>query len=86
MSQKYRNNIRFLRQVQNLTIKQLAKELNMSVGLLSALENEKRVPRIDVAHDIADNFNISLTDLFFRGSENKLERIIHSQLNAMKKK
>ena len=53
-----------LRKINNLSMDKLGKEINMSSGEISDIENgKKRDPRISTLIRIADYFNISLDEL-----------------------
>lgn len=56
-----------LRKLNNLSMDKLGKEINMSSGEISDIENgEKKDPRISTLIRIADYFNISLDELIGR--------------------
>ena len=59
-----------LRKLNNLSMDKLGKEINMSGGEISDIENgKKKDPRISTLIKIADYFNISLDELIGRKSE-----------------
>lgn len=60
-----------LRKLNNLSMDKLGKEINMSSGEISDIENDKKKdPRISTLIRIADYFNISLDELIGRKLEN----------------
>lgn len=60
-----------LRKLNNLSMDKLGKEINMSSGEISDIENgKKKDPRISTLIRIADYFNISLDELIGRKLEN----------------
>ena len=59
-----------LRKLNNLSMDKLGKEINMSSGEISDIENgKKKAPRISTLIRIADYFNISLDELIGRKLE-----------------
>ena len=59
-----------LRKLNNLSMDKLGKEINMSSGEISDIENgKKKDPRISTLIRIADYFNISLDELIGRKLE-----------------
>ena len=61
-----------LRKLNNLSMDKLGKEINMSSGEISDIENgKKKDPRISTLIRIADYFNISLDELIGRKLEIK---------------
>ena len=59
------------RKLNNLSMDKLGKEINMSSGEISDIENgKKKDPRISTLIRIADYFNISLDELIGRKLEN----------------
>ena len=60
-----------LRKLNNLSMDKLGKEINMSSGEISDIENgKKKDPWISTLIKIADYFNISLDELIGRKLEN----------------
>ncbi len=56
-----------LRKINNLSMDKLGKEINMSSGEISDIENgKKNDPRISTLIKIADYFNVSLDELIGR--------------------
>lgn len=62
------NNIRKLREKNNLSQKELAKILNIANSTLSQYESGDRVPSDDIKIKMADYFNVSLDYLLGRSS------------------
>ncbi|WP_211203946.1 helix-turn-helix domain-containing protein [Peptoniphilus duerdenii] len=62
------SNIKYLREKNNLSQKELAKILNISNSTLSQYESNVRVPSDDIKILIADYFNVSLDYLLGRSS------------------
>ena len=59
-----------LRKLNNLSMDKLGKEINMSSGEISDIENgKKKDPKISTLIKIADYFNISLDELIVRKLE-----------------
>ena len=55
------------RKINNLSMDKLGKEINMSSGEISDIENgKKKVPRISTLIKIADYFDVSLDELIGR--------------------
>ncbi len=62
------NNIKYLREKNNLSQKELANILNIANSTLSQYESGDRVPSDDIKIKIADYFNVSLDYLLGRTS------------------
>lgn len=60
------NNIRFLREENNLTQKELASKININNSVLSRLENGERPLKTSELLSLADYFNVSLDYLLGR--------------------
>ena len=59
----FANNLRVLRKEKGLSQPELAKELNVSKGMISFWENEKYEPTASNIIAVAKFFNISIDDL-----------------------
>jgi len=59
----FANNLRVLRKEKGLSQPELAKELNVSKGMISFWENEKYEPTASNIISVAKFFNISIDDL-----------------------
>lgn len=83
------SNIRYLRESQNLSQKDLANRLNVGTSTLSQYENNIRVPSDDIKIKIADYFNVTVDYLLGRSSNPRLtkkdELDIQRQLEDMKR-
>ena len=70
MEEIMKTNLKELRKLNNLSMDKLGKEINMSSGEISDIENgKKKDPRISTLIRIADYFNISLDELIGRKLE-----------------
>lgn len=56
--------IKELRQIHNLSSKQLAKLINSSQSVISKLENNNRIPDVPTLEKICKVFDISLSEFF----------------------
>lgn len=59
-----KNNLDKLRKIKNLTQEDLAKELRVSRQTISAIENGKYNPSLDLAFEIALYFNMRIEEVF----------------------
>lgn len=58
--EKFSNRLKELRKEKNISLSQLAKDLNISKSCLSMYENNKTSPTLDVLIKLADYFCITL--------------------------
>lgn len=58
------NRIKSLRRVRNMTLKQLADEVEISEGHMSKIENEKTQPSVAVLHRITQTLDVTIGLLF----------------------
>ena len=65
------NTIRTLRIKHGITQKELAEKLNVSDKTISKWETEKGLPDISIVEELAKALHVSLTELFYRRSEDK---------------
>lgn len=64
--------LRFLRLSHNLTMDQLGKEIGLSAGLISDIENGRsKFPRADTLMKLADYFNVSVDEILGRQNLSK---------------
>lgn len=68
------NRIKRLRKAANLTQKQFAKKLGVSVDTIQQYESGKRVPQINMIEKISDSLNIESIELFTGKPQEKLDR------------
>ena len=62
----YRNNIRRIRERNNISLRELAERVGISAGYLSHLERGSRTnPSKEVMENIARELHSSIPDLFF---------------------
>lgn len=63
-----KNNVTQLRKTSNPKMEQreLAKRLNISVWHLNKIENHKKPLTLNLALNIAEIFNVTLNDIFFK--------------------
>jgi len=63
-----RNNVTQLRKTSSVKMEQqeLAKRLNISVWHLNKIENHKKPLTLTLAVNIAEIFNVTLNDIFFK--------------------
>ena len=66
------NRLRYLREANGLSRKELAKKINISEATISRYENDKMRPTLETSFAIAKVFNVSLDWMAGRG---KLEDI-----------
>lgn len=59
-----KNKLDKLRKIKNLTQEDLAKELRVSRQTISAIENGKYNPSLDLAFEIALYFNMQIEEVF----------------------
>ena len=59
-----RNNLDKLRKIKGLTQEEFAKELKVSRQTVSAIENGKYNPSLDLAFEIALYFNMTIEEVF----------------------
>ena len=59
-----RNNLDKLRKIKGLTQEEFAKELRVSRQTISAIENGKYNPSLDLAFEIALYFNMTIEEVF----------------------
>ncbi len=59
-----KNKLDKLRKIKNLTKEDLAKELRVSRQTISAIENGKYNPSLDLAFEIALYFNLQIEEVF----------------------
>jgi HTH DNA-binding protein len=59
-----RNNLDKLRKIKGLTQEEFAKELRVSRQTVSAIENGKYNPSLDLAFEIALYFNMTIEEVF----------------------
>ncbi len=83
-------NLKALRQKNNLTQAELAQELDVSVRALSSYETNQREPNLELITKIAYYFHISLDDLFGiapvvfdSGNTEKKKKELSDKINAM---
>ena len=62
----FADNIRYLRKTHNMTLKEIADKLGVSISLIHFWENGKREPVLDDVRIVAELFNISIADLVGR--------------------
>lgn len=61
---RLKNKLDKLRKIKNLTQEDLAKELRVSRQTISAIENGKYNPSLDLAFEIALYFNLQIEEVF----------------------
>lgn len=69
-----KNNLDKLRKLKGLTQEEFAKELKVSRQTVSAIENGKYNPSLDLAFDIALYFNKTIEELFIYEKEENHEK------------
>ena len=69
-----KNNLDKLRKLKGLTQEEFAKELKVSRQTVSAIENGKYNPSLDLAFDIALYFNKTIEEIFIYEKEEKHEK------------
>ena len=68
------NNLDKLRKLKGLTQEEFAKELKVSRQTVSAIENGKYNPSLDLAFDIALYFNKTIEEIFIYEKEENHEK------------
>lgn len=61
-----KNNLLIFRNKKNLTQKDIAKAINKTTSFYGMLETGKRKPSIDVAHSLAQFYNTTIEEIFFK--------------------
>ena len=69
-----RNNLDKLRKIKGLTQEEFAKELKVSRQTVSAIENGKYSPSLDLAFEIALYFNKTIEEIFIYEKEENHEK------------
>ena len=69
-----KNNLDKLRKLKGLTQEEFAKELKVSRQTVSAIENGKYKPSLDLAFDIALYFNKTIEEIFIYEKEENHEK------------
>ena len=69
-----KNNLDKLRKLKGLTQEEFAKELKVSRQTVSAIENGKYNPSLDLAFDIALYFNKTIEEIFIYEKEKNHEK------------
>ena len=69
-----KNNLDKLRKLKGLTQEEFAKELKVSRQTVSAIENGKYNPSLDLAFDIALYFNKTIEEIFIYEKEENHEK------------
>ena len=76
--------VKYLRQREGLSQRELASKLNMSASAIGMYESGKRIPRHEDEETIADFFNVDLNTLRgIRVNENYLESHISNEDQAL---
>lgn len=70
-----RNKLDKLRKIRGLTQEEFAKELRVSRQTISAIENGKYNPSLDLAFEIAIYFDKTIEEVFIYEKEEKNEKI-----------
>lgn len=61
---KFAENLKIKRLENNLSVSKLAKELDISQGYLSNIENLKKIPTLYIIDKVAEYFKIEVYELF----------------------
>ena len=69
-----KNNLDKLRKLKGLTQEEFAKELKVSMKTVSAIENGKYNPSLDLAFEIALYFNKTIEEIFIYEKEENHEK------------
>jgi len=72
-------NIKRLREEQGITLRELAKRLNVSASLLSQIETGKASPSLSTLKNIADNFGTTIGDLVGEGQKPVKNPVVRKQ-------
>lgn len=72
---RLKNKLDELRKLNGLTQEEFAKELRVSRQTISAIENGKYNPSLDLAFEIAIYFNKTIEEVFIYEKEEKHEKI-----------
>lgn len=70
------NTLRLLRKIHGKTLKEMAYDLGVSPSYVSAIENEKRKPSLELLEKYAKIFDMSLNGLLFFYEEIKREESV----------
>ena len=73
---RLKNKLDELRKLNGLTQEEFAKELKVSRQTISAIENGKYNPSLDLAFEIALYFNMTIEEVFTYEKEKNYENII----------
>lgn len=60
-----KNNLRTIRQNQNISAEQLANKIFVSKQTIYNIENEKMLPNIGICIRLAECLNVTVEDLFY---------------------
>ena len=73
MIKEFSENLKKLRNKKGLTQTQLAEKLWLNKSIISAYENQQRMPSLDVLIKLSYEFNVSMEYLLGLGKENTID-------------
>lgn len=69
----FSNNLKFLRQKENLNQKDFGTKINLTRDAIASLENNRMKPSFDVLIQLRNYFQINLDDLIFKNLKEEEE-------------
>ena len=61
----YRSNVKYYREILEITQLQLARDLGVSRQTINGIETGRQIPSLVLAHSLAIYFSVSIETLFF---------------------
>lgn len=61
----YRSNVKYYREMLEISQLQLANELGVSRQTINSIEKERQIPSVILAYKLAEFFSVSIETLFF---------------------
>lgn len=61
----YRSNVKYYREMLEISQLQLANELGVSRQTINSIEKERQIPSVILAYKLAEYFSVSIETLFF---------------------
>ena len=61
----YRSNVKYYREMLEISQLQLAKDLGVSRQTINGIETGRQIPTLILAHKLAEYFSVSIETLFF---------------------
>lgn len=61
----YRSNVKYYREMLEISQLQLANELGVSRQTINSIEKERQIPSVILAYKLAEYFSVTIETLFF---------------------